>query len=197
MTNKGELLKKYIIENGQIIEIETGEIVKKKEIKKALQAELAEHMLDNDIELQKLGESLGLRIVPDKRGAKFSVLNVKEDYEFVKVFKVALREALSTNTLSKAAKSAFLDFQTQTNFPTNTIVRNGQTPSTEQLCEWLDLKKSSLYNVLKELEDCEFILRKKINGQTVIYINPFIYCCGLVDHETIKLFEFSQYNPYR
>lgn len=196
MTIKGVISHRYVIqEDGKVVDSTTGEVMNKKEIKKILRDDVSDYALENEIEMQKLGETLGLQIVTDKRGSKHSVLKVKGDYEFVKVFKVALREALSTNTLSKSAKSAFLDFQSQTSFPTNTIIRNGQTPTTEQLCEWLDLKKSSLYNVLKELEDCEFIRRMKINGQSVIYVNPFIFCCGLVDYQTIELFEFSKYNP--
>lgn len=196
MTIKGVISHKYIVQdNGKIVDTTTGEIVSKKDVKKLLQNEVADYMLENELEMQKLGETLGLQIVTDKRGAKYSVLKVKGDYEFVKVFKVALREALSDSGLSKVAKATFLDFQSQTSFPTNTIIRNGTTPNTEQLCEWLDLKKSSLYNVLKELEECEFIRRVKVNGQTVIYINPFVYCCGLVDQFTVTLFESSKYNP--
>jgi hypothetical protein len=194
--SKGEsLLNKYRIENGVLYDQSTGEVIDKKEIKKAHQAELARCMLENELELNEIGENLGLRVVSDKRGKTHHVLNVKEGFHFVKVFKVALREVLSTHKLSKAAKSAYLDFEAYTSFPSNTVVVNGETPDTEKLCNLLDLKKTRLYDVLKELETAELIQRKKINGQLVIYINPFIYCCGLVDSETLKLFETSTYNP--
>jgi hypothetical protein len=193
---KGEsLLNKYRFENEVLYDQSTGEVIDKKEIKKAYQAELARIMLENELELNEIGEHIGLRIVSDRRGKQSHVLNVKEGFHFVKVFKVALREVLSNNNLSKAAKSAYLDFEAYTSFPSNTIIVNGETPDTERLCKLLDLKKTRLYDVLKELETAELIQRKKINGQLVIYINPYIYCCGLVDNETLELFKHSRYNP--
>jgi hypothetical protein len=193
---KGEsLLNKYRIENDVMYDQSTGEVIDRKEIKKAYQAELARIMLDSELDLNGIGEHLGLRIVSDKRGKTHHVLNVKEGFHFVKVFKVALREVLSTNNLSKAAKAAYLDFEAYTSFPNNTVIVNGETPDTERLCELLDLKKTRLYDVLKELETAELIIRKKINGQLVIYINPFIYCCGLVDQLTLELFENGKYSP--
>ncbi|MEH7116066.1 hypothetical protein V7128_01405 [Neobacillus vireti] len=194
--SKGEsVLNKYRIENGVLYDQFTGEVIDRKEIKKAYQAELANFMLESELDLNEIGERLDLRVVSDKRGKTHHVINVKEGFHFVKVFKVALREVLSTNSLSKAAKSAYLDFQAYTSFPNNTVIVDGETPDTEKLCDLLDLKKTRLYDVLKELETADLILRKKINGQLVIYINPFIYNCGLVDQSTLELFESSQYNP--
>lgn len=195
--NSEVMQNKYRIENGKLIDSSTGEIISKKEIKKAYQAEVALSLLENEKELNEVGESLGLRLVQDRRGNDHQVLNVKEGYHFVKVFKVALRDVLSVNKLSKAAKSAYLDFEAYTHFPTNTIIVDGETPDTEKLCELLELKKTRLYDVLKELETAELIKRKKINGQLVIYINPYIYCCGLVDHDTLELFKTSTYNPIK
>jgi hypothetical protein len=187
---------KYEIDkNGVLYDTDTGEVINKKEIKKAYQAELARQLLEHEMELNEINEHMGLRLVQDKRGNDFHVLNVKEGFHFVKVFKVALREVLSVSKLSKAAKSAYLDFEAYTNFPTNTVIVNGETPSTEVLCELLELKKSRLYDVLKELETADLVKRKKINGQLVIYINPYIYCCGLVDHDTLEIFKDSSYNP--
>jgi hypothetical protein len=195
MAKGDSLLNKYRFENEVLYDQSTGEVIDKKEIKKAYQAELARIMLENEMELNEIGEHIGLRIVSDRRGKQSHVLNVKEGFHFVKVFKVALREVLSNNNLSKAAKSAYLDFEAYTSFPSNTIIVNGETPDTERLCKLLDLKKTRLYDVLKELETAELIQRKKINGQLVIYINPYIYCCGLVDNETLELFKHSRYNP--
>lgn len=197
MAKSESVLNKYRFENNVLYDQSTGEVIDKKEIRKAYQAELASIMLENELELSDIGEHLGLRLVQDRRGKQFHVINVKEGFHFVKVFKVALREVLAANKLSKAAKSAYLDFEAYTNFPTNTVIVNGETPTTEQLCELLELKKTRLYDVLKELETADLILRKKINGQLVIYLNPFIYCCGLVDNATLELFETSPYNPIR
>jgi hypothetical protein len=181
MSKVESVLNKYRIENDVMYDQCTGEVINRKEIKKAYQAELSRVMLESELDLNEIGESLNLRVVNDKRGKTHQVINVKEGFHFVKVFKVALREVLSTNNLSKAAKSAYLDFQAYTSFPNNTVIIDGETPDTEKLCTLLDLKKTRLYDVLKELETAELILRKKINGQLVIYINPFIYNCGLVD----------------
>jgi hypothetical protein len=187
--------KYRIDENGVLYDVTTGEVINTKELRKAYQANVALKLVKNELELSEINEHLGLRLVADKRGQEFHVLNVKEGFHFVKVFKVALREVLTTNDLSKASKSAYLDFEAYTNFPSNTVSINGGTPSIETLCKALDLKKTRLYEVLKELETADLIRRKKINGQLVIYINPYIYCCGLVDYETIEIFEDSMYNP--
>jgi hypothetical protein len=194
---KGEMMQaKYSIEEGQMVDTYTGEIINTDEVKKAYQNDLLMKFLSSESNLQDIGETLGLRLVQDKKGNDHHVLNVKEGYHFVKVFKVALREVFSVHKVSKAAKATYLDFQTVTQFPTNSVVIDGESPTLDKLCEFLDLKKTRLYEILKELESADLIMRKKMNGQLVIYINPYIYCCGLVDYETLILFKDSQYNPF-
>lgn len=73
---------------------------------------------------------------------------------------------------------------------------DGECPSIEKLCEVFDVKKTKLYETLKELEQYEIIKRKKINGKLVIYINPFLHSTGLVHEDTYKMFKDSGYNPY-
>jgi hypothetical protein len=196
MFTKGELLNKYAYnEDGQLFEIETGEIIAKKKYRKAIEEHVSEKFEEVYSASIELGEKLDLVLSKDKRGNNYSSMKVKEEYEFVKVFTVSKREVKKSNNLSKISKAAWFDLEEEIHFPTNTIVISGKSPSMEDLCEYLDLKKSKLYEVLKELENADLIKREKINGQIVIYVNPYLFNRGFVDYDTIQMFKGSGYNP--
>jgi hypothetical protein len=185
----------FIKENGQVCNMITGEIVSEKQATKELNKEIHDKYIEVASNAAQIGAKVDYYIAKDKRGKQYSSEKVKEEYEFVKVFTVSKREIKKSNNLSKIAKAAYFDLESEISFPTNTIIIDGDTPSIEQLCEFLDLKKSKLYEVLKELENAELIKRKKINGQLVIYINPFLYNRGYVDIHTIEIFKNSKFNP--
>lgn len=196
MSIKGELLNKYAYnEDGQLYDVETGEIISTNKIKKALEDHLHNEFEKAYYKSTEVGKKLGLVLSKDKRGNNYQTMKVKEEYEFVKVFTVSKRELKKSNNLSKISKAAWFDLEEEIHFPTNTIVIGGKTPSMEDLCEFLDLKKSKLYEVLKELESADLIKREKINGQIVIYVNPYLFNRGFVDYDTIQMFKDSSYNP--
>lgn len=185
----------YTFENGNIVQVSTGEIVDLKEIKSAFEKNLCDEFIKTHQTALKAGIELNIRLVKDKRGQQYFTTNVKENFHFVKVFKVDVRDALETHNLSIFARGFLYTCLAYLHFPSNTLNINGQSPTNELLCEKLNVGKTKLYEIYKELEKYEIIKRKKINGQMVIYLNPFLHSCGLVDIETYNLFETSVYNP--
>jgi len=186
---------KYTIEEGQIVDTETGQIVNKEEIQKAIEQDTYETYLRNADKLFAIGSRPSSKIVKDKRGNEHNSYNVKEGYHFVKVFKVDVRNTLESCDLSIYSRAFLYSCLAYLNFPTNTIVIDGESPTLEVLCKKFKLGKTKMYEVFKELEKIDLIKRKKINGQLIIYINPFLHSCGLVDSETYNLFKDSLYNP--
>jgi hypothetical protein len=190
--------EKYVYnEDNQLIDIETGEIINTKDISKAHEKYLYEQFINSAAELNSIGESIKVRIVKDRKGNVYHSYNVKEGYHFVKVFKVDVRDMLETSKMSIIARGFIYSCLAYIHFPTNTIVFNGETPTNEKICEKFGIGKTKLFEVYKELEKLEVIKRKKFNGQTSIYINPFLHSSGLVDTETYELFKDSVYNPVK
>lgn len=188
---------KYGLYDSQIYDIETGQIVDKEEIKKALQQDVYDKFINNYQDTVDLGIDLDLKLVKDKKGNTHQAVNVKEKFHFVKVFKVDVRDILQSCDISIFSRGFLYTSLAYLNFPTNTLIIDGETPSNEVICEKFGLGKTKLYEVYKELEKADVIKRKKINGQPIIYFNPFLHSCGLVDKDTYKLFEDSLYNPIK
>jgi hypothetical protein len=182
--------------DGQIVDLKTGEIVDLEQIKQAIEISLYDKYIESAQTLIELNQDVNFRLVTAKNGESYSCVNVKEGYHFVKVFKVDVRRMLETFKPSHYARSFIYTFLSYVHFPTNSIVIDGECPSIEKLCEVFDVKKTKLYETLKELEQYEIIKRKKINGKLVIYINPFLHSTGLVHEDTYKMFKDSGYNPY-
>lgn len=185
----------YIHEDGQLIDIRTGEIINKNDIKQALQREIYLKTHDNMAEAVELGIDIGIKLVKDKKGNDYHSINIKEGYHFVKVFKVDMRYTLESCNLSIFSRGFLYSCLAYLHFPTNTLVMDGESPTNEMICERFNIGKTKLYEVYKELDKIDINKRKKINGQLVIYLNPFLHSVGLVDVETYKLFKDSPYNP--
>ena len=186
---------KYTVENGQLIDVETGQIVDKKDVKKAYEKEIYHAFMKSHHEQVELGIQSDLRVVKDKRGNEFQSLNVKEGFHFVKVFKVDVRFLLESSKMSIFSRGFLYTCLAYINFPTNTLIINGQQPTNEIICDLFGIGKSKLYEVYKELEYLDVIKRVKVNGQWIIYINPFLHSTGLVVKVTYEMFKGSLYNP--
>ena len=183
----------YIDESNQLIDMTTGEIVDREKIKRAYENKITEDRNEYAKELSKMGIVFDISIIK-YRGVEYPVVTIKKDYSFRKVFVVDVREVIKE--LSKNAKVFIATFEPYIYFPHNTIVVDNKHPTIPEMCEMLDLKKSAVYNVLKELENHGVIKKINLNGEIVIYFNPFLYCGGGVVHkDTYKLFEDSIYNP--
>jgi hypothetical protein len=198
MENNNEEINNYVYnDDGQLIDITTAEIINKKNIVKAYQKHILNEVEKVNSELIDIGENIGIRIVKDRRGNEYHSYNVKEGFHFVKVFKVDVRDMLESSKMSIISRGFIYSCIAYLHFPTNTIIFNGETPTNEMICEKFMIGKTKLYEVYKELEKYEVIKRKKINGQTVIFMNPFLHSSGLVDVETYNLFKDSVYNPVK
>lgn len=196
MTIKGEVLENELIYvEGKIVDPSTGQIFNAEEIKKAIDIDTLKTYKDNNLKLIELGLNSDFRVIKDKRGNEYQSTNVKEGFHFVKVFKVDVRNMLEHSQMSIISRGFIYSCLAYLHFPTNTLVIDGKSPTNELLCEKFMIGKTKLYEVYKELEKLEVIKREKINGQMVIYINPFLHSCGLIDTETYKLFKDSLYNP--
>lgn len=181
--------------NKQIVDKDTGEVIDINEIKKAIQEKAIEKVNEANKDIFELDLPLELKIIKVK-GIDYSTCSVKENYQFEKVYNVDVRELMKSGNLSKSAKVFIATFESYIYFPTNSIVVDGHNPTTEEICEMVDLKRSSVFSLLNELEQKDVICRCKLNGDTIIYFNPFLYASGTSIHvDTVKMFKDSIYNP--
>jgi hypothetical protein len=124
-------------------------------------------------------------------------VNVKEDYDFNKIFRVDFRTLILNEGLSKNARCIIGTLGCFVDYPSNEIRINGKNPSLNDLGKLVKMSKATLLEALKELEYHELIKRCHLHGQYIIYFNPFLICVGLVAKETCELFKDSVYNPNR
>lgn len=189
----------YVLnDEGKCIDVSTGEVVNIQKIiqLKQKQAELDFQKVQTEI-LALGGTDKDVKIVKYK-GKENECVTIKENYEFGKVFRVDLRDIVGNANLSIYAKGFITTFEPYINFPTNSIVIDLKTPTQEEMQDRLGVKKSKMFQILKELENNDIIKKVKINGQTIIYFNPFLYCCGKYVHQdTYELFKDSIYNPIK
>lgn len=179
----------------QIIDVSTGEIIPKKDIINAQKEHLYEEfqiMMEDSFILE---EKVDIRIIK-VRNLTYNCVAIKERYTFNKVFRGDLKMLYDDIKLSIYAHGFISRFIPLLNFPFNNIIVNNQIPTVETLSEMLNIKRSKMFEILKELEQSDIIKRCKDGKNTVIYFNPFLFCGGLMVHyDTYKLFENSVFNP--
>jgi hypothetical protein len=187
---------KYIIDDdGRLIDIDTGEIIDRDQIKDAYEKQLFKKYYEIHKELLALDLDTELLIIKN-RGENYKCVQIKRDYTFGKVFRVAVRELMEKNKPSRNALSFIAIMEPYIYFPTNSIIYYGKSPSLKDLENIVGLKKTALYDVLNELEDKDVIKKIKRDGNIIIYFNPFLYSSGaFVLKDTYELFRKSKYNP--
>lgn len=185
----------YKIIDNQIIDISTGEIISKKDIIQAHKEHLFEDfqlMMEDSFELN---ENVDIRIIKC-RGASYNCTSIKEKYTFNKQFRGDLKVLYSDVNLSVYAHGFISRFSPFLDFPYNNIIIDNKNPSVETLYEMLNVKKTKMFEILKELEKNDVIKRVRQAKEIVIYFNPFLICSGAMVHcDTYKLFENSVFNP--
>lgn len=183
-------------ENGRFINIETGEIIlKKEEIKQIIENEFLDKYSDMNSELRELDLDSELVVVKYK-GEDYKCTHIKLNYTFQKVFRVDLKYLIENNKISKNAGYFIFIAMPYLYFPTNSFIYHGKTPTMKELEEIFNLDKNTLYKTLKELEKLDIIKRVKKEGRTVLYFNPFLFSTGkVVLKDTYELFKNSLYNP--
>lgn len=172
MENELDLNSKYAYYDDTLYDVETGEIISKEEIKKANDKRLIDLYLQYKQEAHNLGVGADL-ILFKYKGNTYPVVKINSNKLFMKVFRMNVRDLIENGNLSKNAKSFIACMQPYIYFPCNYIVYKCDNPTTEELIKMFDMGRSTLFDVLKELEEKEVIKRVKRGGQTIIYVNPF------------------------
>lgn len=183
------------IDDENMVQLETGEIIKFEDIKKAKQEQVLDsykNMVDN---LSTLGMNTDYKII-EFRKKEYSIVNIKSDFEFNKEFRVELRDIMKNNFLTKNARCFLGTITPFISFPTNSVIIDGRNPSIDELKEIMDMGTNVIYKTLKELEDAKIIQRVNVNTNLIIYVNPFLYCGGYcVEIDTYEIFKDTGYNP--
>lgn len=181
-------LDRYLVSKGDVVDLETGEQLSRKLAQLIINQKTKDDHAKNIKNMVESGGEPDTRLVKNKHGQSFHVINVKEGYDFVKTFKVEARELLREIDLSLNACGFMYKAINYIHFPSNTVVIDYETPDIEKMCKVFKIKRTNLYKILKELEQKGVIIRKKVNGQSVIYINPLLHSCGLVDVDVYHMF---------
>jgi hypothetical protein len=112
------------------------------------------------------------------------------------MFRGDLKMLYKEQDLSIHALAFIAMFSAYIYFPKNHLIVDSQNPNIDKLCEMLKVKKSKMFEILKELENKYIIKRVKNGKDLIIYFNPFLFCSGGVAHkDTYELFKFNPYNP--
>ena len=180
----------------QFVDLESGEILTKDEMKKIQTKRTEEIKLDffddiNKISLTILELENQQRVV-NKRSKKSKKDNkvrfqYKSGYEFNKVFRDKIKEG-EYMKLDKNEKLAHFVLRDFVSHPSNAIVIDGKIPKVEELAKICSLSKPTLTDALVSLEEKGLIKRVQEGKYKMIYFSPEYYSGGWVDGETLELF---------
>jgi hypothetical protein len=183
------------INENQVTDKETGEIINYDEILKAQQELIEEEYTQLKDECFLLGKNIPIKIVK-LNGVKYPCVTIKKNYTFNKIFRGDMKMLLKNNNLSIHALAFIGMFEHYICFTRNNLIVDCENPTIEKLCKMLGIKRSKMFEILKELEDKYIIKRTKSGKDLIIYFNPFLFCSGGVVHkDTYDLFKFNPYNP--
>ena len=183
------------IDEEDMVQMNTGEIIKFEDIKKARQKKIYDDYENMVEDLSDLGMYADFKLI-EFRNKTYNVVGIKSDFQFNKEFRVELRDIMRSGVLSKNARCFLGTITPFISFPTNSIIVDGKNPSIDDLKVITDMGNGVMYKTLKELEDARIISRVNTNTNLVIYINPFLYCGGYcVEADTYEMFKDTSYNP--
>lgn len=173
-----------------------GEIITLKKIKEIREKEIIKHVSDEISDIESLGLKSDLIIKKRYYGIERNVVNVKEGFNFTKVFYPSLQWILKNMKLSAREHSMLLVCISFLNFGEGAVVINGSYPTIEEIGELIGIKERTTRDIINSLEDKLLIITNIHNNRRVIYPDPFLFCRGLVDICTLKMFSDSPFNPY-
>ena len=190
-------MSNYGINGNTLYNEDDGLVIDLDKIKKLKEKSAIENFNNSLEELHELGLESTLKVVRYKN-IEYECVDIKRDFEFNKEFRVEMREIMLSKTLSKNARCFIGTLTPFINFPTNIINIKHKNPKLDDLMEILDMSKNTLNDTLKELQNNNIIFKTKLNGQMMIYFNPFLYCGGYcIEKYTYELFKNSEYNPVK
>lgn len=190
-------LGRYEITDTQIVDTTTGEILDRDDIKFAAEQKLLKQYKDTQRMLNDLGVNAKVRIIRDKDGIDYESINLKENHEFNKIFRVDVNFMFRNAKLSSESYAFIGRFSSSLHFPSNSVVLDGKQPTQLEMADEIGIGRTRISNALKELEFYDVIKRKKVNGETVVVFNPFLFSTGVVSIDTYRLFRDSIYNPVK
>jgi Fic family protein len=189
--------EKYGINGNTVYDKLTGSVIDLEEVKKAKERNAIETFHESMEELRELGLNPEL-VVIKYRNREYTCVDIKREFEFNKEFRVELREIMLSKELSKNARCFIGTLSPFVSFPSNAIHIKYKNPTFDELMDILDMSKNTLSATFKELEENDIIKKIKVNGDMVIFFNPFLFCGGYcVEKSTFDLFENSIYNPVK
>lgn len=181
-----------VTDNGEVVDRTTGEVISLEEVKKAKKKKVIEQVEKANQELKELGMDSSL-LVCEYKGEKYNCISVKPKHQFDKMFRTSMQEVIKHSELSLTARTLLLTLIPFIVFPSNMVCISGYS-TVEEIGELSGLKPSTTYKAFKELSDKEIIHKTKLNGNTLIYINPFLISSGLiVEKSTVDYFINSRY----
>jgi len=184
-----------VTDDGQVVEDSTGEVLDTQLVHKLKFDNLVFETNELNKEKRAFGSKETYRVI-QINGEQHNCVNIKQDYTFGKVFRVALKELMESKVLGKNSKMIIATLEPYLAFPKNYVLVKSKVPTIKELEEMVELKRTALYESLKELEDNDVIHRVKIGKQIIIYFNPFLYCSGVaISNDTYEMFKYSKYNP--
>jgi hypothetical protein len=132
-------------------------------------------------------------IICEFKGQTYQCVEVKARYQFDKMFRTAMQDVILKENLNVISKSFLLTIFPFMVFPSNMVMIKGCN-SLIDIGMLAGLKPSTTYKAVKELCDKEIIYKIKHNGQTDIYVNPYLISSGVVIEKfTVDLFKNSKY----
>lgn len=190
-------MNNYGTNGSTIFNLEDGVVINLKEIKKLKEQQAVENFNQSLEELNDLGLSSSLMLVKYKN-REYECIDIKRDYEFNKEFRVELRDIMLDKKLSKNARCFIGTLSPFISFPSNAIHIKYKNPTFDDLMDILDMSKNTLNGTITELIDNNIIVKVKLDGQMIIYFNPFLYCAGYcIEKSTYEKFKDSIYNPVK
>ena len=187
--------KYYVTDENQIIDTTSGEIIRFEDIKKAKEQKIIDKFLETQSELASIGSGTELILLKYKN-KEYNCVSIKKNYTYNKEFRVEMRDIMKSKQLSKNARLFIGTMTSFVSFPSNSILIDFKNPTIEDLVNIVGINKNLISEALKDLEYHQITKRVKVNGQMIIYFNPFLVCSGYcVDHIVYELFKDSIYNP--
>lgn len=181
-------------DNNELVDKESGEIIKFDDIKKAKKKKLVDEVQEINEELQELGLNSAM-VICEYKGETYNCIKIKPNFQFDKMFRTSMQDVIKDENLSMISKALLLTIMPFITFPSN-VVKIKECNTLEDIGELAGLKPSTMYKAMKELIDKQIIYKKRFGGKTEIFVNPFLISSGvIVEKYTFELFKDSKYNP--
>ena len=191
-----ENLKSQFTESGTgtFWNINTGEEFTQAECNKFMKIKVEDYKLsvfaEMNIEASKSDIETD-QIVINKRSKKPKSKKQKERYEggdFNMVYRERMSDIMAIK-LTLSERGAYSILRDLAVYPSNSVIINGEVPSTEQLCTILGIKERAFRGYVKKFQDNNIIKLVQSGHKKVIYINPEYYATGKdLSIDVLKMF---------